>query len=375
MKSTVKEFEGDNIPDFEDDFDFAFIFLAPDENLAEIAEEIDNKISCDWIGCTSAGQISPKAVREERNIIYGLQAEETEFELFSTDNIYEEPYENTKKAVESSEELDVIVPFVTGFTEEKPSVEFEVIKALTEVFGTETPVVGGAAGDNNHYKENHVAINGEVYSNGAVFAGIKTSHKVSVELVHGYSKSGKSFLAETKGNKVNKLNGKPATEVYAEELGVKEEELEGHIELPSGTNMPKILAEYSHRKPFAVKIGSNNILRVPKAVEGNSLVFSSQIPDKATLQLVEGEKYEIAEETCNTISEWSERDIEAALVFECAGRKITLGEENLKEVKTIQNSLGDNFAGFFSYGELGGSQEDFCTSNFLTVTAIMFEPS
>ncbi|MFQ3308127.1 MAG: hypothetical protein ACI977_000349 [Candidatus Nanohaloarchaea archaeon] len=357
-----------------DNTDFAFLFASTSINLDELTDEVDKRLDCNWTGCTTAGEISESKKAEDSCVLITNHTSKIDFTTGVAENIRKDPVNKSAELAERiGGEDTVFVPLLPGFTEEEPAIEFQVLKGIFDQYNAETPVVGAAAGDNNEYQESYQFCNGEVYSDALVLTGVETSQEYRIELGHGYDKTEHTFLARSEENVVTKLNGRPAQEVYAEQLDVEPEELEGTVELPSGVEIPKVMAEHSHRSPFGVKMGDNYALKVPQAVDDGAIVFNSSISNNSELVLMEGSKEDIADSTANHIQDIasSSDDIIMALVFECAGRAMTLGDELEKELEALQNNLNGSFAGFFSYGEIGGTSEDFCTSNFLTVTSLI----
>lgn len=359
---------------FSEEPEFAFVFASPQVDMERLASAIDAELDCEWVGCSTANEICDEGQLDGSCVVLLIASEDIELESVVVDGIHSDPDGKAADVAAELGEADAFIPLVPGFTQETPTVDFKVLKGILSEKGSDVPVVGAAAGDEHQYAENFQFRNGNVYTDALVLTALRTEKEIDMGLDHGFQPTDNVYMPTVEGNRVTKLNGRPAQEVYAEHIGVAPEELEGVTEAPTGAVIPKLIAKYAHKHPFGVPIGDDHVLKVPETVtEDGAIVFSCEIPENTQLVLMERGEEDLSATVKNSMYDWVEedRDVAFALVFECAGRDLALQEDELEEVEALQNAINGPFAGFFSYGEIGGLEKDMCTANFFTVTSLV----
>lgn len=356
------------------DPDFAFVFASPQINVESLVAALDDRLDCEWVGCTTANEVCNVGQLDGSCVVLMVASDDITLRSTVIEDIREDPVEKAAEAAAELQPVDVFIPLVPGFTEKTPSVDFPVLKGILNEVGTDIPVVGAAAGDEHQYRQTHQFRNGQVFEDALVLTALSTKKEVDLGLDHGYQPTEHVYMPEVEGNNVVKLNGKRAQDVYADDIGVAPEELEGIVESPTGAIVPKLLAHYAHRHPFGVAVGDEYVLKVPETVtEDGEIVFSCEIPESTNLVLMTNEDTDLEEGAMDSLSDWiaDDRSVAFGLVFECAGRTLALQEKKLDEVEEICNMINGPFAGFFSYGEIGGLKKDMCTANFLTISSLI----
>jgi len=157
------------------------------------------------------GSIALMAVASEK-MVFGVAG--GDLQKFSPKELGKETIkaaiENTKKA-----ELPQII-YMTA----SPGVEEEILPGIEEVVGTDVPIIGGSAGDNDLSGKWWIYANGQIYKNGVVLTAVYTDLKVGHSYEHGYLVSEhKGIVSKAKGRVLYKIDGKPAAEVYNEWTG------------------------------------------------------------------------------------------------------------------------------------------------------------
>lgn len=213
--------------------DFAVFFSSVNFNIEKIVGNLDSNLpnQCDWIGCSSAGEISKQGSTTTGAVLLLIETDEMSFQTSEARNVYEWPKKAGKESVKQLEfeenyENQFILTFVAGFTMEHDGVEFEILKGFNDIVSTGTPILGGAAGDDIKLEGSYQFHNGQIMEEGVVTALIQTD----LELAHGQdhglrNEVAKGVVTESEGRVIKKINGQPAAEFYAEKLDISLREL------------------------------------------------------------------------------------------------------------------------------------------------------
>ncbi len=353
--------------------DFAFVFASPRVDLEQLVAAFDDALDCEWVGCSTANELCNAGHLDRSVVVLLVASDDVTLQSIAIENVHDNPHNRSADAARQVGDADAFIPIVPGFTQEQPSVGREVLKGILSVHGPETPVVGAAAGDDLRLQQTHQFRNGELYTDALVLTALQTDNDIVLGLDHGFEPTNSMYMPTVDGDRVTKLNGRPAQEVYAEDIGVAPEELEGTVEAPTGAQLPAVIANYSHQHPFGVAVGNDYVLKVPEAVEDGAIVFSSEIPENTNLVLMRRADTGLTDAATASVADWidTDRTVTFGLVFECAGRLLALQEENHDEVDALCRLIDGPFAGFFSYEEIGGLADGMCTANFFTVTSLI----
>lgn len=212
---------------------------------------------------------------------------------------------------------------------------------FNDKIGNKTSIsfVGGSAGDDFNFKETYVFANGYFGTLGAVLAVVKPKGKFRVLKTQSFGVTDKTIVptkVNKKERKVIEFNNKPATEAYAEALGVKEEELESYFfENPVGL-------VFDPENPF---------VRSPQHVLDNKeMSFYCGVDEGVELHLLQ--QKDIIEQTKKDLDkDFSEYGTPSAIInFNCILRKAGLEKHGQKE------AFGNLYKeiptiGFNTYGE------------------------
>ena len=91
------------------------------------------------------------------------------------------------------------------------------------------------------------------------------------------------------------------------------------------------------------------------ANEDGSIVFAGKLPQgsKARLTLLPG--FEVVEGAMEEFQNYKKEqpDVDALIMFSCAGRELALGPYASEEVSRVKEIWNAPMAGFFCYGEIG----------------------
>lgn len=203
---------------------------------------------------------------------------------------------------------------------------------LTNVF-----FVGGSAGDDLKFEQTFVFAKGQALSNVAVLALIKPAVPFDIIKTQSAVPTGQKFeVTEVieSARTVVKLNGKPATEVYAQAVGCPVDQI----------------GDLFMRYPFGLMAGDEPFIRSPQQPQDDRIVFYCGVKEGLVLDLMETK--DMVDDTRAAIEAKQAElgGIQGIIVFNCILRTLQLESEDKTE------AFGKVFAdypaiGFSTYGE------------------------
>lgn len=229
---------------------------------------------------------------------------------------------------------------------------------------SEKPVLlfGGMASDTSG-KETTVFINGKYSTDGASFLAINTD---MVDVVGTLTSGWKTIdiertVTHAVGNRLYKLDGEPALDIFSRYYTLPEEKSELGITIGS-------------RYPLEVTAkGKAPVLRTSLIAhpEDGSLTFAGSVPVGATVKFTMQPSYDIIESTVNTLGALKEKmpQPELMILFSCMARDIAFGPLMSEEIEGINRLWDAPMGGFFTYGEYGNADGE--SSNFHNETCCL----
>ncbi len=226
----------------------------------------------------------------------------------------------------------------------------DVIAGVYEVAGPEVPLVGGAAGGANPAQ----LAAGSAGRDRVVAVALVSPDPIGVGIAHGCSPCAiPSIVTRAKGRVIERLDGRPADEVYLEKLGRRGEYIEaGEFERLATVHplaQPELRGDVRLRHVLA-RTGDGGLECATPIPSGAAVEFRRQTPEA------------IVRSTFDAVSE-ALRPLHgparAALVFDCAGRRSALGgpgEPLDAEIRALVSSFGGEapqLAGLYTRGEVG----------------------
>lgn len=226
--------------------------------------------------------------------------------------------------------------------------EESVLSALnTVLIERGIPVFGGTAGDEGTAKGTKVALNGIVRERSTVFAIIHNEGgAIRVYRENIYTPiTGRVLTAtkvDTQSRTVMQYNQQPAIKVFAEELGVSENQVSNYLD----TN------------PMGRVVGDEMYITANCMMTGNKgMVYHARVYDNSKVVALKPADYrEIVKETMRKIHADVPRP-SFAIMCHCLARSILFDSEGYlpEYVKEMGTVLGD-YVGFSGYGEQYGEQ-------------------
>jgi len=227
----------------------------------------------------------------------------------------------------------------------------EAIAGAYEAAGAETPLVGGAAGGGNPAQ----LAGGEAARDSVVAVALRSDRPIGVGHAHGCSPcASPAVVTRGKGRTIERLDGRPAQEVYLEKLGRAGER-------PSDAAFAGMANVHPLAQPELR--GDVRLRHVLGRAPDGGLVCATPIPVNAAVEFTEQSPEAIVKSTWSAVSDalapLNGAVPRAALVFDCAGRLNALGGPGPHleaEAAALRDSFGTvspPLAGLYTRGEVG----------------------
>ncbi len=227
----------------------------------------------------------------------------------------------------------------------------DTIAGAYETAGPAIPLAGGAAGgaSTRHFHS------GRATSDSGVAVAIGAGGTLGIGSTQSCSPRGTpSIVTRSDGQRLEEIDGRPAEEVYLEQLGFRgvamdDEEFEA-------------LAE-SHPLAQPELHGDVRLRHVLERTGDGAIITGTNIPASAAIEFTSLEFDDLLESGRQSVADAAQAAgsdaPKAALVFDCAGRRRALRDGLAQEVEAINTALGDPpapLAGLYTQGEVARLQ-------------------
>lgn len=223
----------------------------------------------------------------------------------------------------------------------------ETIAGAYEAAGPKVPLAGGAAGgdDKRHFH------GGEATIDSVVAVALKAERPVGIAASQACRVRGvPAIVTRSEGQQVIEIDGRAAEDIYLEQIGFAGIPLDdGEFEAISITH--PIAQPELH--------GDRRLRHVLGRDENGALTVGTHIPAGAAVEFTEIEPEELRSSGAGSVEQAArnlgEAAPQAALVFDCAGRRRALGTDLDHEVESIVTAMGEGappLAGLYTNGEV-----------------------
>ena len=232
------------------------------------------------------------------------------------------------------------------FLDTRTGDQADAVAGAYAVAGPSIPLVGGAAGG-----ARPLQLSGDDAVERSVIAvALRSPAGFGVGIAHGCRTIGlPSIVTGSRDRVVTELDGRPARDVYLEQIGFGGAELaDADFEALAVTH-PLAQPELS---------GSERIRHIlGQCADG--LVCATRIPENAAILFTRETPAQVVATAPQAVSEslahLGRSDPAAALLFDCAGRKSAAGAATTDEVSALLDAFGGHrppLAGLFTHGEI-----------------------
>jgi methyl-accepting chemotaxis protein len=244
------------------------------------------------------------------------------------------------------------------------------------LLGADTPLVGGAAGDDLKMSETCVGLDGTVSSDSVVAAVLFSKAPLGVGVCHGHELLGPPMkVTRAEGNVVHEVDGRPAWDVWVETTRAAA----AKSNRDPDTLGPEEVGAYLLTYEAGLDTGASELkIRAPLSKSpAGALSFACGIPEGATIRITESipqRQVESARKAARRAREkMNDGAVAGALVFDCICRNLILGSEFHTAVKGISEELGGApLAGYETYGEIALAAGDMSGFHNTTTVVLAF---
>lgn len=328
----------------DDALSLVVLFVSPAGDLAAIAGQAKETFGeTPVIGCTTAGEISPRGYTENEIVAIGFPAVHFVSLVQFIDELTELARQDVARATaRNCAELARLAPdwsseFAFLLVDGLSLLEDQLVSTLGTALG-QVPLFGGSAGDRLDFRQTFVLHDGEMHVDAAVLALLRTDCQIEVfNTDHLAATERKMVVTEADPERriVRQINAEPAAREYARIVGMDPEQLS-----------PFIFAAH----PVVVKVGGKHHVRAIQKVEpSGDLTFFSAIDEGLVLTLAEPSNMaQHLEETLRALGETAKP--EAIIACDCILRRVEA--EQKQAIGALSRTLAANkVIGFSTYGE------------------------
>ncbi|NJM94634.1 MAG: hypothetical protein HC842_08215, partial [Cytophagales bacterium] len=319
-------------------------FASPQYPAATLAKEMSQAfVGIEQMGCTTSGEISTGRMSDGSLVAMAFGADtldETHVAVLSglKEGVELGPVFDTweKKLGQAMNQLSpdeylglVLIDGLSGMEE-------EVNERITD--RTDVVFVGASSGDDLKFEQTAIFVNGEAMQDAAVLALWKPKVPFQLLKTQSFEITDQVMVptrVEEEKRLVHEFNGMPATQAYAQALGVTEEQL----------------GDYLFKNPLGLIYNKNEpFVRSPRVIDGTSIYFYCGIKEGIELKLLRSG--DIVNDTRAALNQAADdmQGIEGIINFNCILRTLDLKQSNRTEEYAKLFSKVPTI-GFSTYGE------------------------
>jgi hypothetical protein len=322
-----------------------------------------------WVGCSTAGEISAEGVTDGAAIITAIHFDRPSFRVVTAPLADMKGSQETGSALGgllADDDLRVVLLLGQGVDINGSA----LIEGLRSRVPESVMVSGGLAGDAGQFKRSYVLSREGVSATDVVAIGFYGDH---LEFSHGSFGGWQPFgparqVTRHEGSVLYELDGESALEVYKRYLGDHAKGLPA-----SGLLFPFSMMSASRENVGLIR----TILGIDEAA--GSLILAGDILDGGYLQLMHASSdalvdgAQAAAEAARQVSMQAKGGL--ALLVSCIGRKLVLGGRVDEEVEAVGEVFGQHvtLTGFYSNGEISpfiGTTDCRLHNQTMTVTCL-----
>ena len=329
----------------------AVIFLAAiDYDFPLLSQKIKEKFpNAEVLGTSTAGEFSDAGFTEGSIILTTMHDLSTKVKGVFIDHASKYPiaYKDDIEAALKACGINIADPnshrdaFALEFTNAIYNAEETILSNFYAIIKNDRfPLAGATAGYTGNTPKSFVSYNGKSTQDGAVMLFVKTRCKFDIRQEDIFNPTGKQIYvtkADTMRRELHTLNGRPATTVYAEQLGVSESQA----------------AQQTFENPFGRFVnGSIHIAALASLTSDKKITSFARITPNSTLEMMHiGDALQKADQTCEGILSAIPHP-KFTLLMTCITRTLYFERSGMKPaiIGKYKNTF-PTFCGFSCYGE------------------------
>ena len=327
-------------------------FVSPQLSLSDALSEARHLLpSTEWLGCTTAGEITENGLTHGGLSLMLVSAPEMSFAVEYSQRA-KTPDLATKELTRRFPELrrngnvGTTVLLVDGLC---GTGEHLVELLQREAGGTLHEIVGGAAGDEGKFVATFAGTHAAASSGSAVALHAFGAGRWGIGVDHGLVPSSKPMrVTRADGNVVLELDGRPAFEVYRDYASSRGVTL-------TRENASAFLI---NNELGILLFDSLKKARAPISVTaGGGLACAAEVPQGAQVSILDGSRDSLVRAAERAAREAKDRlgtrEAAGVLLFDCICRGAILESEFQREIEAVAHVFPNTpIAGFLTYGEI-----------------------
>lgn len=345
--------------------DFAVVLSSPENDYEELIRIVKEESNVEkLIGSSTSGEFSDKGVSNGGVTVGLIKSETMDFHTAIGHGISEDVLDAVGEAASKLPDFDDASNLVgINFHEGLAGVGEEVAMAAFQQMGR-MPFTGGSAGDDMRFEETKVFTEETISEDAVALAVIESEKSFALSVDHGHKPISPPFeVTDASGSTVNKLDDRPAIEVWKEQIREDARaryDVDVHEVDPDSKEFGKLLTRYE----FGLEVDDGNYkVRWPgptAAEHGDDgpVEFACGIPEGVVTRVMhatdtdEIDSQRKAGLRARDILDDADEEPAGALAFDCICHANILEEDFSKAVDAISESLEAPFVGFETYGEV-----------------------
>lgn len=223
---------------------------------------------------------------------------------------------------------------------------------------------GGGAGDDARFQQTHVFCGTEAVSDAAVALEILSKKPLGIGVAHGWRPAGPTMrVTESSGTDLISLNAMAASEAFQEYAEATQQKFDPEESLP-----------FFLHNVLGIETDGGDKLRVPLGVTPQGgVALAAEIPaGSATRIMCTGNESAAgaASEACRrALKQLGGERPGLAIFFDCAATRLRMGKDFGLELDALGETLGIQFAGCNTYGQIARAEGQF--TGFHNCTAVV----
>ena len=317
------------------------------KNGAQVKELKQAYRNAHFLGCSTAGEICGKTVRDDTLVATAVHLEHTKI-AGATINIRDVPdsFQAGQKLAQAFDTKDLVHVFV--LSDGLKVNGSELVKGLTQALPPHVSITGGLAGDGAAFGETLVLWDEDMQPGMIAAIGFYGKRiQIGYGTLGGWDTFGiERLITKSRNNVLYELDGKSALALYRKYLG---EQAAG---LPAtGLFFPLELRSVE---------GKRGLVRTLLAIneEDQSVTFAGDVPEGSYARFMKANFDRLIDGAGGAAKASREKmgsqAPDLAVLISCVGRKMVLSQRVEEEVENVADVLGSATAltGFYSYGEI-----------------------
>ncbi|HWN87535.1 MAG TPA: FIST N-terminal domain-containing protein [Chitinophagaceae bacterium] len=325
----------------------AIVFIAEDSERDAITKLLSEK-NIKIFGASTGSNFIDEDIESGATVILLLDIKPEYFrlEIKSTDSVStKENAEQIAKTAKAAFKQPSFLIISGGLTTDGD----QIIEGVDNICGRGTTIFGGLAADGLKMERTYVFTN-DILTDKGLLALIFDEEKIELNgvAVGGWKPIGiDRVITKCDGNVVYTIDDEPALSFIKRYAGLKDINADNALNFLLASNFQLQLQRENKHPVMRTPMWAN--------INDGSIVFAGSLPQgsKVKLSLLPG--FEVIDAAKIEFLKYQkeEPEVDALIVFSCAGRQITLGPYVSEEIEGIKKIWDAPLAGFFCYGEIG----------------------